>query len=244
MRVFGQTDIGKVRQENQDAWRFYMSEDGAECAVAVGDGMGGARAGSVASGIGAEAFISHVRSCLELTERSAPDEIVRDAAAFANLRIYDRAFGDPDCRGMGTTLVGVLVLGSAAAVVNVGDSRAYCLAADGTLSRVTRDHSLVEEMVDKGRLTPEEARRHPRRNIITRALGMEPEVRCDIFLLTSEPGERLLLCTDGLSNQVQESEIARILGESDRPEDSCRKLVELALERGAPDNVTAAVLCL
>lgn len=244
MKFFGLTDIGKVRKENQDAWRSYLSADGSECAAVVCDGMGGAQAGSVASGIAADTFIQHVRACLEQTVRPAPDEMVRDAASYANLRVYDKAFTSPECRGMGTTLVGALVLGTAAAVVNVGDSRAYHLDKSGKLSRVTRDHSLVEEMVDKGRLTPEEARSHPRRNIITRAMGIEPDVCCDVFLLKLAPGESLLLCTDGLTNQMHEAEIERVLRRDGEPEERCGELVKRTLERGAPDNVTAVLLCI
>lgn len=244
MRYFAKTDIGKIRKENQDCWRAYADEERSELALVVCDGMGGANAGSTASGLAAENFISHIRDCLAQTERPSPDEMLRDAAAYANIRIYDRSFTDPECRGMGTTLVAVLVLGTCTAIVNVGDSRAYLLDGKGELTRITNDHSFVAEMVKRGKITKEEARNHPKRNIITRALGMESNVQSDVFLISPESGDRLLLCTDGLTNQVNESEITKLMIDNPDPEKCCTSLLNLALDRGAPDNVTAAVLCI
>ena len=242
MRLFALTDIGKVRKENQDAWRVCGDAQESELALVVCDGMGGANAGGTASTLASECFTAHVLDCLQATDRLPPDAIVRDAAAYANLRLYDHAFSDADCRGMGTTLVGGLFLGRTAAIVNVGDSRAYLLRSGTGLRRVTEDHSLVAELVAAGKLTAEQARNHPRRNVITRALGMDSEIRSDVFPLTLESGDRLLFCTDGLSNQIEDFEIEEILRQNAEPEGCCRALLDTALERGAPDNVTAAVL--
>jgi protein phosphatase len=142
--------------------------------------------------------------------------------------------------GMGTTLVGAIIRGGEALVVNVGDSRAL-LFSGGAAAQVTRDHSLVEDMIQQGALTRAAARRHPRRNVITRALGVEQTVKCDVFRRT-EPGDVLLLCSDGLSNLVEEGEMLSALEASGEPEPFCSALMQLALSRGAPDNVTAVAL--
>lgn len=244
MKYFALSDIGKIRKENQDTWRAYLSDEDLACALVVCDGMGGANAGSTASALAAESFIEHIQVCLAQPERSAAGVMANDAAAYANIRLYDRAFTDQDCRGMGTTLVAAVVLGTTAAIVNVGDSRAYLFRSKGELSRITHDHSLVAEMLERGKITKEEAKNHPRRNVITRALGMDSAVKIDVFVLSLERDDRLLFCTDGLSNQVSEPELAQIMQEIRNPEDCCNRLLDLALERGAPDNVTVAVLCM
>lgn len=244
MRYYALSDVGKRRKENQDSWLSYTNTGEAEFALVVCDGMGGEKAGRTASVLAAESFIEHIRACLSHTERSSPDEIIRDAASYANIRLYDHAFQRPECKGMGTTLVAGLILGSMTAVINIGDSRAYLFEQSGGLSRVTNDHSFVAELVARGKLTKEQARKHPRRNEITRALGVDPEVKSDVFLLNPAPGDRILLCTDGLSNQLTDAEIEQFLLDNDEPEAACRALVAAVLERGAPDNVTCAVLCL
>ncbi len=242
MRYFALSDVGKRRKENQDSWLSYTNTDAGEFSLVVCDGMGGENAGRTASVLAAESFIEHIRACLRLTKRAAPDTIIRDAASYANIRLYDHAFQRPECRGMGTTLVAALLLGSMTAIINIGDSRAYLLERDGEITRVTNDHSFVEELVARGKLTREQAKKHPRRNEITRALGVEPEVKSDVFLLNPEAGDRILLCTDGLSNQLSDEEIAAFIRDAETPRDACRTLVDAVLDRGAPDNVTAAVL--
>ena len=244
MRYFALSDIGKRRKENQDSWLSYTNTLINEFTIVVCDGMGGEKAGRTASTLAAMSYIEHVRACLSQTRRASPDTIVRDAASYANLRLYDHAFQHPECRGMGTTLVAALMLGSVAAVINIGDSRAYLIEQDGGISRITNDHSFVAELVARGKLTKEQAKLHPRRNVITRALGAEPEVKGDVFLLNPAPGDRLLLCTDGLSNQLTDEEISAFVCGSAEPEIACRKLIDAVLESGAPDNVTAAVLCI
>ena len=164
-----------------------------------------------------------------------------EAAAWANLQVYDRANRDENCRGMGTTLVAVVVSADDTVIVNVGDSRCYWLA-EGQLLQVTRNHSLVQEMVDQGMISGDEARSHPRKNVITRAVGVERRIRTDVFRIDLRPGDKLLLCSDGLSNQVTEQEIADLLKRTKTPEATCETLVSLALQRGAPDNVTVLLL--
>ena len=241
IEFFAKTDIGKVRKENQDAWWAYSDEEHGEFAIVVCDGMGGANAGSIASALAAESFLMHIQECMQAAERVAPDKILRDAVAYANARVFDRAFQDDECQGMGTTLVAVLILGTTVTVVNVGDSRAYLLKPGGELECITNDHSYVAEMVRKGRLTKEQARTHPKRNIITRALGAELYVESDVFPVKLEQGDTLLLCSDGLTNEVSEDELAQFMSGLEA-ENCCSSLIELALDRGAPDNVTAAVI--
>lgn len=237
MNVWGITDRGVVREQNQDSFAHKVLEDGRILAV-VCDGMGGARAGNVASTMAVEAFLEaflHPEEGLEDRER------LEQAAVQANRAVYRRANSDEGCAGMGTTLVAVLAGEQAAVLLNEGDSRAYHIA-QGQIRRITRDHSLVEDLVQRGELTREEARVHPHRNLITRALGSEPELRADYFRQPLEPGDLLLLCSDGLSNMLTDRELLEETARNDGLEACCQRLLQRALERGAPDNVTAVLI--
>ena len=237
MKYFGLTDCGKVRSENQDSLR--MDAPGGELLTAVlCDGMGGAQAGRLASTLAADTFMSHAANSLD--ESSAPADlqtILSEAVNYANHRVYERAFSDYACIGMGSTLVGILVNGKRAAIVNVGDSRAYMIGKR-RVAQITRDHSLVEDLVGRGEITREQARTHPQKNIITRAIGVEASVAADIFDVKFPAGNRILLCSDGLSNLVSGEEMLVISGNHSEPEAVCNALLELALKRGAPDNVS------
>ncbi len=242
MKLCGMTDVGRVRRENQDSYAFRRMNDEAAVLV-VCDGMGGARGGSVASAVAVEAFSAAVE---ELCAGGVPNEpegrerILIQAAAAANRQVYDMAQQNIECEGMGTTLVGALVLSSEAYIVNVGDSRCYLLR-DGAARQLTTDHSYVQVLVNRGELTPEEARRHPRRNVITRAVGVDSEVGCDILRLDTCPGDRLLLCSDGLTNVLDDAVLAEVSAAEDDPERCARALLEMTLDRGAPDNVTVVL---
>lgn len=241
MRAFGVTDRGAVRKENQDCFRFALSQDGGLLTAVLCDGMGGAQAGSVASVMAADAFMSHAANSLDESSTAADmKDILTDGVNYANIKVYDRSFTDFACMGMGSTLVALLMTPKRTFVANVGDSRAY-LVAKGQIQQITRDHSLVSEMVEKGTLTPEEARNHPKKNVITRAVGVEASVKSDIFEVKPAAGSRILLCSDGLSNVVEDGEILRTVLDESEPEAACGKLLELALSRGAPDNVTALI---
>ena len=185
--------------------------------------------------------MQYAEDMLRREPKSDAAQVLREAAAYANLKVYDRAFRDESCRGMGTTLVAALVRPEDAAVVNIGDSRCYWLA-DGQLQQVTRDHSLVQSMVDRGLITEDEARSHPRKNVIMRAVGLERTIRSDIFRLDIRPGDALLLCSDGLSNLVDAGEMESLLLASSDDDAVCRELLRMALDRGAPDNVTLALV--
>src|SRR5437899_8349353 len=165
--------------------------------------MGGARAGEVASRMAVEAFDSAAKD-------ASPEETLRSVAREANRRIYEMAPGDTEHAGMGTTLTAAMVTGREVAVGHVGDSRLYRLR-NGKLERLTEDHSLVEELVRQGRLTPEEAETHPQRSIITRALGPEPEVEVETFTYAGRDGDVYLICSDGLSGMLTEKEMAAVL---------------------------------
>jgi protein phosphatase len=232
MNIWGITDPGKVRKQNQDS--FYQWNDDTYGCVVVCDGMGGAKAGNVASALAGQHFAEVV------SQAGEPDARLTKALAAANEAVYTRGKIDATCLGMGTTLVAALVKGQEAHIINVGDSRCYHVS-QGTIRKVTRDHSWVETLVELGQLTPEEARTHPNRNIITRALGTEAKVEGDLYLETILPGDQLLFCSDGLSNEVRPEEMLEIL-QTSTPVASCDALLRLALERGAPDNVTVVVL--
>ena len=236
MNIWGLTDRGTVREQNQDS--FFQWTDGRIGAVLVCDGMGGARAGNIASALAVETF-----SDIMIHGHQSPEERLKTALAAANNRVFQHAHTQPDCRGMGTTLVGALVEDRTAYVINVGDSRAYYLSQEG-IERITRDHSLVQDLLDRGRITPEEARTHPNKNIITRALGVDPELQGDLFQCSMEPGSALLLCSDGLSNMLEETEMLCQVMHGGTRAAGCQRLMDLALRRGATDNVTAVLLTL
>lgn len=241
MKVYGITDRGAVRKENQDCFRYEAPEGEDIITAVLCDGMGGAQAGSVASNMAADAFMSHAANSLD-DESSASDmrEILLDAINYANIKVYDKSFSDFACMGMGSTLVALLMNSRRSFVANVGDSRAY-LISRRKIEQVTHDHSYVAELFRKGELTEEEARNHPRKNIITRAIGVEASVKCDIFEVKVPSGGVLLLCSDGLSNLVTNEEIFKAVEKSAGPEMAAQKLLALALERGAPDNVTILI---
>lgn len=238
MNLFGLTDTGKVRADNQDSYAIRVLDDDLAVAV-VCDGMGGAQAGNVASAVAVETFAAAVeeacRQQLPETERER-EHLMREACYKANQVVHDLSLSTPEYHGMGTTLVGLLIQGDAACVVNVGDSRAY-LFREGTSRQLTLDHSLVQLLVSRGELTPEQARVHPKKNFITRALGVDAEVRADIFHLSVCPGDRLMLCSDGLSNVLSDQQLLEDCAAGEL-EDCCRRMMVQTLDDGAPDNVT------
>lgn len=242
MKAYTITDVGKVRSENQDCIRFVSSTLPSFGILALCDGMGGARAGSVASEVALSAFISRTIENLTLKKtKDALTESVSDAASYANQCVFERGNCDDECAGMGTTLVAAVVKGRQCCIVNIGDSRAY-LISNGEIAQITRDHSFVEEMVDRGSITREQARNHPRKNVITRALGAEETVESDCFTPDFKKNDLLLLCSDGLSNTLTDEEILETTKRCKNLADMAKELLDLALTRGAPDNVTVGLL--
>jgi protein phosphatase len=228
------TDMGRMRKNNEDRYLI------AGRLAAVADGMGGHRAGEVASAIAMEelAALEHAGPWPTPAEAG---EALRAVFLAANRRIREVAAKDSEFEGMGTTLVALLEDGDSIHLANVGDSRAYLLR-NGELSQVTVDHTLVQELIDEGRLRPDEAERHPQRSIITRALGVESDVEVDLFTYKLLPGDRLLLCSDGLSGVVNEQRIRNVMLRVPEPQRVAEKLVAMANEGGGPDNITVVVL--
>ena len=242
MKLFGVTDVGRHRKDNQDSFVF-RELDGAALLL-VCDGMGGAQAGSVASSVAVETFSAFVEERFAQGPRDDPEwweDTLAEACAQANQKVFELAQANPEYRGMGTTLVAALALPGESYVVNVGDSRCYLLE-NGMIRQVTVDHSLVQLLVDRGEITAEEARRHPQKNLITRALGAEPVLMADCFRQALEEGDYLLLCSDGLSNVVNEQEMLYEVIHGGEDEACCQRLLDIALSRGAPDNVTVVLV--
>jgi PPM family protein phosphatase len=225
----GVTDVGRVRDGNEDGFIDQADRLGL---VAVADGMGGHRAGEVASATALEALRAAVAS----------GEPLRDAIEGANDAVLEKSVSDQEFHGMGTTLTaGMLGSDGHLVVGHVGDSRAY-LVRDGELSQITDDHSLVEEMVRSGELTPEQAEVHPRRSVITRALGIDPQVEVDEYPIELQPGDRILFCSDGLTTMVRPDEIASILGREPDLRRAAQLLVDAANAAGGEDNITAVII--
>jgi PPM family protein phosphatase len=220
------TDIGQVREGNEDSYLVI------EPLYAVADGMGGHRGGEVASSLALET----VQGMFERKEGSLAEQV-----AEANRAVFDRSQNDRSVSGMGTTLTAAQVDGNQVHVVHVGDSRAYLLRA-GELSQITEDHTLVHRMVLEGEITPEEAETHPHRSILTRALGVDQTIQVDEGDIEVVPGDRLLLCTDGLTGMVPEGQIREILLETTDPQEAVEKLIKVANRAGGIDNITALIL--
>jgi serine/threonine protein phosphatase PrpC len=221
------SDVGRARQSNEDS---YLERSPL---FVVADGMGGARAGEVASAIAVEtAKGSEVGG--------SPEQDLADVVKAANSEIYRKAQEDSEHAGMGTTFTGALVTGREVAIGHVGDSRMYRYR-DGELERLTQDHSLVEEFVRQGKLTPEEAEVHPQRSIITRALGPEPDVQVDTFTYPGRDGDVYLICSDGLTGMISEDAIAAILRSSSSLDDAAKQLIDAANENGGRDNITVVL---
>lgn len=244
MRAFSLSDRGPVRNENQDHGQARLLRAPKGVLLAVCDGMGGANSGALASAIALETYQNQLEAVLKGGGKNQMllSHWMREACAAANAAVYERA-ADPAHSGMGTTLVAAAIFGRRAEILHVGDSRAY-LIRGRRLTQLTRDHSLVAELVAAGNLTPEEAEHHPQKNIITRAVGVEPAVEPELTSLRLRAGDRLLLCSDGLSNTLSRDELVTLSRASRNPAAVCQSLVERACALGARDNVTAAIAIL
>lgn len=239
MQIFAKTDKGKVRSINQDAFYINTLSDGAALAI-VCDGMGGASAGDIASKTAVEIMSQYILNSYNSSLSS--DDIIRlvdNAIESANLEVFTLSKKDEQLSGMGTTAVIAIARNTEAIVCNIGDSRAYLINDD--LIQITRDHSVVQSLVEIGKLSPEEARVHPEKNIITRALGVEENVLSDSYCIDISENDKLLLCTDGLSNYVEPDSILRIVNDNafDKIPDL---LIEKANHGGGRDNITAVVI--
>ena len=230
MKVFVRTDIGRVRPINEDS--FYLPAQG-ERFCAVADGMGGHNAGEVASALAVEVFSEELRAAGALTGHA-----LREAVEKANALVYAKSLENDQCSGMGTTFTALAAQNGNEYIAHVGDSRCYLLRS-GTVMRLTLDHTLVEEMVLKGLITPREAKYHPKRNYITRALGTAERVKVDLIQVEIRPGDVFFRCSDGLSNHVEDHQLLEITSQPLSWPEKLEKLVKLALDNGGTDNITA-----
>ena len=237
MQIWGLTDPGILREQNQDAYR--VESFGRERALLlVCDGMGGAKSGNVASSLAAEVFCDEVRrSQKSAGTPEAIENMLQEALSLANKAVYEQAQVSEEFSGMGTTLVAAFVQKEQVVILNVGDSRAYHFTPSG-VKLLTRDHSFVEMMVQRGELSREQAKSFPGKNVITRAVGTEAQVEGDFYRQSMKKDESLLLCSDGLSNVMADQEMLFEVAHGVRKSDCCQRLLAIAKNRGAPDNVT------
>lgn len=237
LRAYGMKDVGRCRDMNQDY--IFVSEKpvgNLPNLFLVADGMGGHRAGDLAS----EYTVSMIREAVEKSMQSIPLQILKSAFQYANQRLLEKAQESPSYKGMGTTLVAATIVENTAYVVNVGDSRLYKVGR--TIEQITQDHSLVEEMVRMGEISKEEARNHPEKNIITRAIGVSRTVEADYFDTGLAGGECLLLCSDGLSNMVEDAQILEILSRRADLRSGAEELVDTANRNGGRDNIAVVLV--
>lgn len=238
MKSYSITDVGQKRTVNQDF--VFTSETpvgNLPNLFVVADGMGGHKAGDFASSYAVEILLSTIRE----DENSNPVKIIRAAIENANTQLLREASDNEAMSGMGTTMVLVTIVGHYAYVANVGDSRLY-LIDENKISQITKDHSLVEEMVRMGEISRDDARNHPDKNIITRALGAGRDVDVDFFDIRLTPGDILLLCSDGLSNMVPDEDIRQVIMTSETLEETGRRLVSMANDNGGRDNIAVVLV--
>lgn len=238
MKIFGKTDIGLVRENNQDAFSFGNFDDG-NCWAVVCDGMGGVSGGQVASGI----CIEKVSEALKRGYRkdmtvSSVKNLLTTAISASNSAVFKESQENLELKGMGTTVVAVIMLGNIAVVAHVGDSRAYLI--NNEITPVTKDHSFVQLLIDTGKITEEEAKVHPDRNVITRAVGIEHVVDVEIDVVDINDKDKLLICTDGLNGYVSDADILKVINEYG--DSSTEKLVKTANDAGGRDNVTVVII--
>ena len=240
MKIVGKTDIGRVRDTNQDAFKILALGQGAGLAL-VCDGMGGASGGDTASSLAKQAITGTIQRRYQ--DDMGPEAVkimIREAVMDANREIYEAAQENPALQGMGTTIVLVLVYQNHIYAAHVGDSRLYCYRG-GALEQLTKDHSFIQDLLDRGEISADEARSHPSKNVITRAVGVQWDVELELHVFEIHSGDRLLLCTDGLSNACRDEEICAVL--SARPgEEAVEELIRRANQSGGHDNITVVIV--
>lgn len=235
------TDTGKIRQHNEDDAGIFKGKD-EFILVVVADGMGGHLAGDVASKMAVKAMGEKWNEAETIP--TAPSECEKwliEQILSVNSKIYDHAQAHEECQGMGTTIVCALFTGKTVSVAHIGDSRCYLLQDDDFV-QVTEDHSLVNELVRTGEISREDAEHHPRKNVLTKALGTDQLVSIDTRSFDIEPGDKLLLCSDGLTNKVEGTELKDILQSDSAPQEKVNLLVDKANQNGGEDNITAVLL--
>lgn len=239
MQIFSKTDRGRVRTDNQDAYFAGKITDDSVFAV-VCDGMGGANAGNVASELAVRHISEYViRSYRDGMDMTDTEKTLKNAIVSANISLYDKAVNNAELAGMGTTAVAAFVKDGTAVIAHVGDSRIYLV--NGEIKQLTRDHSVVQSLIESGKITPEDAKVHPRKNVITRALGAEENVAVDSDCLNLSDGDTLLLCSDGLTNFLDDKDILKVFQNNDISA-VAERLVEEANKNGGGDNITVVTV--
>ncbi|HEY2420474.1 MAG TPA: Stp1/IreP family PP2C-type Ser/Thr phosphatase [Neobacillus sp.] len=240
MKAVFRTDRGRIRSNNEDNGGTFVNRDG-HCLAIVADGMGGHRAGEVASGM----TISHLQEVWELSEgiKTADQAEIwlKTNILEVNKLLFEHSIHNKECEGMGTTIEAVIATNDFTTIAHVGDSRCYILN-DAGFQQITEDHTLVNELVRTGQISKEDAEHHPRKNVILRALGTEENIKIDIKTIMFEKGDFLLLCSDGLSNKVTEAEMFQIIKSEDLLEGKAVSLINMANEYGGEDNITLIIL--
>ncbi|WP_093136403.1 Stp1/IreP family PP2C-type Ser/Thr phosphatase [Salinibacillus kushneri] len=234
------TDTGHVRSHNEDSGGIYFNQENQMLAI-VADGMGGHSAGDVASSLATTELHTRWSNTKEISSPEQAQAWLNDEIKEVNQIILQYAIDHEECKGMGTTIVAAVCTDYFITIAHIGDSRCYLSNSHG-FAQVTEDHSLVNELVRTGQLSPEDAEHHPRKNVLLKALGTEERVDIDIKTISWEPKNYLVLCSDGLTNKVEDHELHQYIIEADSIEDSMKKLIDLANERGGEDNISLAIV--
>ncbi len=241
IETFGASDVGCVRELNEDCFCIKVFDDKKNHGFFIlADGMGGHNAGEVASQTAVKVIAEQLKALEDTSEAEIPS-ILRGAIADANECVYKMSIENEGQSGMGTTVVAVVLWDKTAYIANIGDSRAY-ITDQNEIRQITSDHSVVEELIKSGTITKEEARRHPQKNIITRAVGTDAEVDADLFECEFGGDNCILLCSDGLSSMLDDDEIYQIIRTEKNCEDTVCKLIDAAKQRGGLDNITAVCI--
>lgn len=240
MQIIGNTDVGRTRIANEDAFRHGVFADGTSWAI-VCDGMGGVHGGKIASSTAIDIVSQKINKCYNSAmQTSSLENLLLSSITTANCIVYDRGAGDKELEGMGTTIVAAIIKNGEACIAHVGDSRAYQIRGN-EIKLITKDHSLVQEMLDMGEITQSEFEHHPRRNIITRALGVDDKIDIEFDIIEFRDGDALVLCSDGLSGQVGKDELLSVYNNS-AFDVLADRYIEAANNKGGADNITVVIM--
>lgn len=240
MQIIGNTDVGRTRVANEDAFKFGKFDDGTSWAV-VCDGMGGVHGGKIASSTAIDIVSQKISKCYNpAMDMNSIENLLLSSITTANCLVYDRGAGDKELEGMGTTIVAAIYKNGEVCIAHVGDSRAYIIS-DGQIRLITKDHSLVQEMLDLGQITESEFEHHPRKNIITRAMGVDEKIDIEFDTVEFNKGDALILCSDGLSGLLKKEKMLEIYDKFDFNL-LADKYIEAANDNGGVDNITVVVM--
>lgn len=240
MQIIGNTDVGRTRIANEDAFKYGIFDDGASWAV-VCDGMGGVHGGKIASSTAIDMVSQKIKKCYNpAMGMSSIENLLLSSITTANCIVYDRGIGDSELEGMGTTIVAAIVKNGEACIAHVGDSRAYMIS-NNKINLITKDHSLVQEMLDMGQITQSEFEHHPRKNIITRAMGVDDKIDIEFNTVEFNSDDALILCSDGLSGLIEKDTMLDIYNNTEF-DSLADKYIETANDNGGVDNITVVVM--